>query len=376
MKLEESLLQIILEKITKKAIEQQLNEEQLKELIDTVIKAATTTGLENISSFLADKLKQKIPEMVTQEQTLQSGFEQRLYDRWKKALDLYDATIILTRECGELYAKQYIAQSEKDTDFVFAVLIRIHPRACQTASAIGTLLKSGYARDALARQRTLHELAGTAFFIKKHGQETAERYWLHNTIESYKAALQYQQYCKKLGYEPYDSAKIDLLRSKKEKLLTRFGEVFYEQYGWAAEALGKRKGIQIADIEKDVNLDHLRPYYRMASHGVHANPKGLMFDIGNMYKNMPEYNTVSLAGASNAGLADPGQLTLISLNQCTAALLTLKSDLETLIKIKVLDSFVHEACQAFIDVHRDLESEEQERIKTIQAQPGEDKTER
>jgi len=114
----------------------------------------------------------------------------------------------------------------------------------------------------------------------------------------------------------------------------------------------------------------------MASHGVHANPKGLMFDIGNMYKNMPEYNTVSLAGASNAGLADPGQLTLISLNQCTAALLTLKSDLETLIKIKVLDSFVHEACQAFIDVHRDLESEEQERIKTIQAQPGEDKTER
>jgi len=368
MKLEERLMKTILEKVAKRAAEQQLNEEQVNELIDTVIKAITTDGLENASGFLADTLRQQIPEMITQEHTLQEGFEQRLYDRWKKALDLYEAIVILSRECGEQYTKQHRVQSAKDKDNIFGVQVHIHVKACQTASAVGVLLKSGDARDALARQRTLHELAATAIFIKKHGQETAERYWLHNTIESYKAVLQYEQYCKRLGYDPHDPAELDNLRSQRDALVTRFGRVFSEQYGWAAQALGKSRGVSFADIEEDVGLDHLRPYYRMASHGVHANPKGLIFDIGNINKEIPGYHRTMLAGASNAGLADPGQSALISLNQCTAALLTLKNDLETLMKLKVLDSFVHEACQAFIEIHRELMGEEEERIKAMQTQ--------
>lgn len=368
MKLEERLMKRILEQIAKKAAEQQLNEEQITEMIDAAVKAITTDGLEKASGFLADTLRQQIPEMIAQERTMQEGFEQRLYDRWKKALDLYDAIVILTRECGEHYTKQHRKHSAKDKDNVFGVLVHIHVKACQTASAVGVLLKSGYARDAMARQRTLHELAATALFIKKHGQETALRYWLHNTIESYKAAMQYEQHCKRLGYEPHDPAELDRLRSERDALITRFGRVYNEQYGWAAQALGKTRGVSFSDIEEDVGLDHLRPYYRMASHGVHANPKGLIFDIGNFNREIPGYNRTMLAGASNAGLADPGQAALISLNQCTAALLTLKNDLETLMKVKVLDSFVHEACQAFIEVHRELMHEEEERIKALQAQ--------
>lgn len=52
----------------------------------------------------------------------------------------------------------------------------------------------------------------------------------------------------------------------------------------------------------------------MASHGVHANIKGLLFDIGDAYKEKLGYNKAFLAGASDAGLADPGQLALISFN--------------------------------------------------------------
>lgn len=368
MKLEERLMRTILEQVAKRATEEQLNEEQISELINTAVKAITTDGLEKASGFLADTLRWQIPEMIAQEHTMQEGFEQRLYERWKKALDLYDAIVILTRECGEHYTKQHREQSAKDKDNIFGVLVHIHVKACQTASAVGVLLKSGYARDALARQRTLHELAVTALFIKKHGQETTLRYWLHNTIESYKAALQYEQHCKRLGYEPHDPAELDRLRLQKEALISRFGAVFYEQYGWAAQALGKTRHISFADIEENVGLDHLRPYYRMASHGVHANSKGLIFDIGNIDKEIPGYNRTMLAGASNAGLADPGQAALISLNQCTAALLTWKNDLETLMKVKVLDSFVYEACQAFIEIHRELMREEEERIKAMQVQ--------
>ncbi len=368
MRLEETVMKTILEQVEKKATEQQLDEEQVNNLIKAAVKAVTTDGLDNLSGFMAGKLRKQIPEMVAYEREMREGFEQRLYDRWKKALDLYEAIVILTRECGDVYARQHRTQAAKDKDYVFAMLMRIHVKACQTASAIEVLMKGGYARDALARHRTLHELAATAFFIKKYGQETAERYWLHNTIESYKAAIQYEQYCQRLGYEPHDPAELDKLRSERDALITRFGEVFKDNYGWAAQALGKTKSVTFADIEKDVKLDHLRPYYRMASHGVHANSKGLFFDIGNMYKNLPAYKRPLLAGASNAGLADPGQLALISLNQCTAAFLTHKNDLETLMKLKVLDSFVQEACQAFIEIHRELMHEDEERIKAMQAE--------
>ena len=368
MKLEEIMMKTISEYVTKKAAEEHLNEEQIKKLIDAAIKAATTDGLKNASASLANTLRLQIPEMVAQERGMQEEFEQRLYTRWKKALDLYTAINLLTRESGEAFVKQHQAQAVKDKDLVFGVLMRIHVRACQTASAVGVLLKGGYARDALARQRTLHELAAIAFFIKKHGQETAERYMLHNTIESYKGALQYELYCDRLGYPHHDPVQLDQLRSQRNALITRYGKVFKDEYGWAAQALGKSGGVSFADIEKDVQLDHLRPYYKMASHGVHANPKGLIFDIGNMVKDTPGYNKTPLAGASNAGLADPGQSALISLNQCTTAFLTLKSDLDTLLKVQVLDSFVNEACQAFIEIHRDLEREEEERIKAMQAQ--------
>src|SRR6266571_2091772 len=267
MKLEEIMTKTILEHVAKKAAEEHLDEEQINKLIDAAIKAATTDGLKNASASLADTLRQQIPEMVAQERGMQEEFEQRLYTRWKKALDLYTAINLLTRESGEAFVKRHQAQAVKDKDLVFGVLMRIHVRACQTASAIGVLLKGGYARDALARQRTLHELAAIAYFIKKHGQETAERYWLHNTIESYKAALQYEQYCEQLGYPHHEPAELDLLQAQRDALITRFGTVFSEDYGWAAQALGKTGRVTFADIERDMHLDHLRPYYRMASHG-------------------------------------------------------------------------------------------------------------
>src|SRR5260370_28437669 len=348
MGLEENLVKKILELVEQKASEQHLDEEEVTKIIEKGVKGSWKDGVEQASSIVADTLRQQIPEMLTQEQASQTGFERRLYDRWKKALDLYYATIILCRECGELFVKQHIAQSAKDKDHVFGVLMHIHPRACQTALGVGVLLKSGFARDALARQRTLHELAASASFIKKHGEETAERYWLHNTIESYKAALQYEQYCKRLGYKPYDPAELDLLQAQRDALIIRFGTVFSEDYGWAAQALGKTARLTFADIERDVHLDHLRPYYRIASHLVHANAKGLVFDIGNMYKSIPGYHRTLLAGASNAGLADPGQLALISFNQCTAVFLTLKSNLETLMKLSIPDTFLHKSAQPFI----------------------------
>lgn len=358
MKLHDSILKTISEAVRKKAAEKELTEEQIQEIIDKSIKIALTEGIDSSSTAVTNTLVQRMPEMLVEHRNIQAAFEQRLQERWKKALDLYDTCVVIGSEAGELCVKEHRAHAVKDKDLVFEVLMRIHVKACQTVSAIGVLLKSGYARDALARQRTLHELAVTASFIKEYGQETAERYWEHNVIESYKIAKEHDLVYERLGDTPHDPAYIEKLHLRKAELLRKYGDVFKEPYGWAAYALGRKKGgIQFRDIEKHVKLDHLRPYYQMASHGVHANIKGLLFDIGDAYKQKPGYNTVFLVGASNTGLADPGQLALISFSQCTVMFLTLKPDLEMVIKARVLKSFVDAACQAFIEIHREIEAE-------------------
>lgn len=367
MKLEDIVKKTISKQIAKMIDVQNLDEKQIHEFIATSLKEVATDGIKRVSSALTDTLREQIPDRVTYERSQQEEFERRLYERWKKPLDLYDAIVNMTMEFGESFVKQYAAQAEKDKDNVFGALMSIHVKACQTALAIGALLKNGFARDALARQRTLHEFACTAIFIKKHGQETAERYWLHHTIESYKAAWQYEQHYQKLGYEPQDPAKFAALRSRRDALIARFGITFNKSYGWAAQALD-RNGVTFADIEKDVQLDHFRPYYQMASDGVHANSKGLIVDVGHPYLDLAGYRPTIFAGASNAGLADPGQSALNSLNQCTIIFLTLKNDLETMMKLQALHSFVGEAYQAFIEIHRELEVEEIERIKAMQSQ--------
>jgi hypothetical protein len=43
-------------------------------------------------------------------------------------------------------------------------------------------------------------------------------------------------------------------------------------------------------------LDYLRPYYKLASHNVHAQPKGILFKLG-----LVQNQDILLAGPSNYG---------------------------------------------------------------------------
>ena len=55
---------------------------------------------------------------------------------------------------------------------------------------------------------SLHEMAVVASFVKEQGQELAERYLLHETIQQYKLANQLQQYYCRLGHEPPSKLRI------------------------------------------------------------------------------------------------------------------------------------------------------------------------
>ena len=104
----------------------------------------------------------------------------------------------------------------------------MHARACQIASEVLVLLRSGHADGAHARWRSLHEIAVVSLFIKSAGNQIAERYLLHNTVESYKSAQLYQDYCKTLGYEPLSEQEFKEIESAYKHLVSKFGPAYKE----------------------------------------------------------------------------------------------------------------------------------------------------
>jgi hypothetical protein len=300
------------------------------------------------------RLKRGGPVAVWWERRVRAGFERRLKRRWRRAIYLYDLAALSARRSGEKFNREHREQAVVEQDLVFEALVRIHARACMIASEVRALMVSGHSSGALARWRSLHELAVVAFFVKEHGREVAERYILHEVIRTEREASKYERYHKKLGYEPPDPDELAALRKAKDALVARFGPEFAGDWGWAAGVLkGKPK---FAQIEAAAGLDHWRPHFGMASHSVHAGYKGMTFDVG--YSGRAGYSAVMFAGATNAGLADPGHSAIISLMQCTTALLIYKPDFDGLAELRALQRLTDDVGEAFIEARRQLEQDE------------------
>jgi hypothetical protein len=88
------------------------------------------------------------------------------------------------------------------------------------------------------------------------------------------------------------------------------------------------------------------PYYRMASHNVHANPKGVFFKLG-----LVEQREILLAGPSDVGLADPGYATALSLMQISTALVHLNPSFDNELITKIMLALANEIGAAFAASH-------------------------
>ena len=278
-----------------------------------------------------------------------NAFNKSLEKVWGNPIDLLEMFYYIASEAGDAFNNQFRSIAAKEKDFVFDVLTRLHARSCQISAEIISLLKNGFADGAHARWRTLHEIAVTAYFVVSHGNETAERYICHEAIESYKAAIKYQEYCEVLGYQKLTEEELSEIKEKYDYFVKKYGISFKNSYGWASVAIGKDNP-SFADIEDDVGLEYMRPYYKMASHNVHANPKGVFFKLGLI----PESGDVLLTGPSNLGLADPGHCTANSLLKITTNLLTFKPNLDRLVICNILISLEKEIGEAFLHVELEL----------------------
>jgi hypothetical protein len=306
----------------------------------------------NIAEIILKNLKHNADELLKYRRNQYSGFEKRNHKKWKAAVDLLEMFLVIASEMGAEFNNKYHDESLSKKDYVLHVLIPIHARSCQVGFEILTLIKSGFADGAHARWRTLHENAVVAFMIAKHGQDIAERYYLHDIIESYKAMLEYQRYCEMLSEEPFSSEELEKAKLSRDTLITRFGNSFGGQYGWAARVLEKDR-VLFSDLEKESGLEHLRPYYRMASINVHANTKAVNYRLGLV----PNSEPVLLIGPTDYGFADPANGAAISLMQVTTALLNTKPSLDHLVRIKILQILSVEIGEEFLKVQRQLEQQ-------------------
>lgn len=352
----------LFETLARDAAERGAGEGAIATAIDQAAQAA--------AAAVADELQADAPRMLREHKALRDGFERRLRQRWGPALDLYECVYVCCLESGEEFHKEQSARAAHDDDAKFSALTLLHGRACLVASEIYGLLRTGHAAGAQARWRTLHELAVVAFILGAHDREISERFLLHRRVEQYKDAKRYQQHCEAIGYEKFSDEEMKGMRRASDEVVARYGPGYGRDWGWARPLLPENEQPSFASLEKLAGFEHLRPWYRLANHGIHSGATGAVHVV-DFYGRGREM----LAGPSNSGLADPADGALISLCQVTTALLLYGApappQAEDIVKIKTIGVMLDRAQQAFIDIHSALEEEEAAIEAQHNEKPGE-----
>jgi hypothetical protein len=324
-------------------------EETLEEYVEGLPQTVQDI-LEKSSPNLLELLKKDWRREAKRLKTEREAFKKRLYDRWGDGIYLLRMLITIAREVGsEIHSRECKAA---DAPLSADVLARLHARGCQLAEEIVCLLEGGFADGAMARWRTLHEISAVSALIHQHGEELAERYIEHDSIEIARAARQYQKYHARLGQEAIAADEIQEIEERAKALKDKYGKEFGGSNGWAAKHLGIGEP-KIDQLIAAARIDHLLPYYKMASHNVHANPRGIFFKLGIIGE-----TEILLTGSSNAGLTDPGHNTAISLMQITSAVALSNPTLDDLIAMKVIQQLVDEIGGALVRAHQQLERDD------------------
>jgi hypothetical protein len=332
-----------------KKLKQALKAVSTRRFLTKSARIMASVAVESAPALFKD-LDVQAPAMLRDHHTTTDAFKARLYKTWRRPLDLLETMIVCCIEGAEAVSDAWPWGESPDDDIAFDVIRRLQVQGCLVAMEVLTLLKAGYPSGAHARWRSLHELAVTASFVREHGKDTAERFLAHEHVEAFKAAELYEKHCRRLRHTHHSAKEMAAFKRNRDAVLQKYGPDFKYRYGWASLALG-RACDQFALLEEKVKLDHLRPYYRMASYPVHATAKTIRFSLA-----LGRRRDVLLAGPSNSGLTDPGHSTAISLGQVTDALLILWPTTDSIRLMSLLGIFVDEIGMAFMKAHRALDA--------------------
>ncbi len=287
--------------------------------------------------------------MIGEHARIRDGFEDRLYDAWRPALNNFQALIAACFEVGELHAGR-----RAETDEVAAVLAHLHAFACQLASEIDALLRSGHPHGAHGRWRTLHETAVTMAFVRANGRAAAIRFVEHEAVQRKRLADAYNERAAGLGEPELTPAELADVHRGYDAAVAKHGRGFERDYGWATPWLDHPSTFR--EIEDRTPLKRFRARYRWASESIHPSARTLTARLG------ADAPGVLLAGPSNTGLADPGIDASESLFAATAELLGHRPDMPSRIYVHVLGILRDRSGRAFFECGRVVDAITQRNI--------------
>ena len=306
--------------------------------------------VETISPMFLNSLYASLPSSLQDWQKSQRKFEKRHYRLWKQGLDQLEMLIVIAHESAECFVadlcSHFEGQASTEETLRFDTLVRLHVRACRISRAVLCLLKSGYADDAMARWRSVHEIAVISLFLSQSPLNLTIRYLDHAAVERWKSAKQYQQHCLALGQEELTQENLNTCRHDFDAVVTKYGDEFENEYGWASRQLSKHRP-SFYDIEASLDMSHWRPYFKMACHSVHAGSQGLVFSLGDDDRE----EMLLLAGASTFGICDPGHCTATALTLASVALFTARPNLDSLVACQMLQDICEKIGDDLLDSH-------------------------
>lgn len=322
-----------------------LPEDKIEAFLNSTASNFIHETIPEIADDIVFSLKEGSEEQLKLVRNYQEGFVNRNIERWERGFDELEILIIICSEAGEEFNNTHRERAIQEQNVKFDLLVRLHARACHISSEILWLLKGGFADGAHARWRALHEVAVTALFLLNHGNELSVRYLEHEAIESYKAMTQYNKYETRLNIKGFSKKELIECKVARDEAVSKYGRDFEGNYGWASDVLNNKRP-NFSHLEEAVKLDHLRPYYKWASQNIHANVHGIRNKLG-----LAEATEEALlAGASNSGMTDPADLTALSLTQISVGLLTMYSNIDSLIMQYVIKKLSADIGELFLEI--------------------------
>lgn len=287
-------------------------------------------------------------EIVLKNREYRRGFCSRLLFEYHEAIVQFE---IIVEFCLSIfkdfqYPKDILPKTCK-------VLNGIVARGILITNEIMCLIKNGFASGALARWRTLYEYSVIAVFIAKFGEDVAERYLSYEDIANFSQAKTYNTYADELGFEKIGEEEFLQLKTLKDKAKLKYPQFNYQDYSWA---LPEIKQPSFKALAEATDIDYYRPFYRFSCNYNHGGIKGLFYDLGQL-NGLNEENSYMLAN-TNIGFIDPAQLTMQSLINIVAALISTNPNLDNLINIVQLREKAQIATNKFVEVEKNIKKRE------------------
>lgn len=304
-------------------------EEHVKEAIETLPKIIADTT-DRVSHMYFDNLFKNWEEASEYQITECDSFRHRLIERWGTGLGHLRMLLSCCRELGDHTFKRHKKSRSIRHHYRRWVLLRLHVRGCQVADEVICLMENGFADGALARWRTLHEIAVVAVLIAEGDETLAERYILHDAVEVKRQADDYDATQVPMGFSPISKRRRSAIEREYKSAVDRFGKTFASPYGWSADALGLKKPT-FKDLQEKAGQSAMNSYYKLASFNVHAGARNLFFNLGSMAT-----EKTLLAGRSNAGLLEPDVRTAHTLSLLTSLYAEPGLDIDRLAELKAI----------------------------------------